>query len=221
MRIGTYRTGNAILADFWSGVIDEVDVFNRALTSAEIQAIFSAGSAGKCVGGSNQSPVANPGGPYAGAEGSAISFNGTASIDLDGDALTYAWDFESDGVVDAMTATASQIYRDNGSYTAKLTVDDGNGGTNSQTVAVTVTNVAPSLEPLSVPYTPIALQTSGTPVMISAAFTDRGTLDTQTGVLSCDGGTAGLVTAIATGGSGTANGTCTFTASGVYTVSMT
>ena len=33
---------------FWSGQIDEVELYNRALSSTEIQAIFKAGSAGKC-----------------------------------------------------------------------------------------------------------------------------------------------------------------------------
>ena len=34
----------------WNGVIDEVDIFNRALADSEIQAIVIAGSAGKCRG---------------------------------------------------------------------------------------------------------------------------------------------------------------------------
>jgi hypothetical protein len=32
----------------WHGLIDEIELFNRALSQAEIQAIFNAGSAGKC-----------------------------------------------------------------------------------------------------------------------------------------------------------------------------
>lgn len=35
----------------FNGIIDEVETFNRALTPAEIQSIFSAGSAGKCKDG--------------------------------------------------------------------------------------------------------------------------------------------------------------------------
>ena len=34
--------------DFFEGVIDEVEIFNRALDEAEIRAIYEAGSAGKC-----------------------------------------------------------------------------------------------------------------------------------------------------------------------------
>lgn len=36
---------------FFPGMIDEVEIFNRALSQAEIQAIFNAGSAGKCKPG--------------------------------------------------------------------------------------------------------------------------------------------------------------------------
>jgi hypothetical protein len=39
------RPGSAV----WNGQIDEVELFNRALSQAEIQAIYNAGSAGKCA----------------------------------------------------------------------------------------------------------------------------------------------------------------------------
>ncbi|MFQ5976260.1 MAG: LamG domain-containing protein [Candidatus Hydrothermarchaeales archaeon] len=35
---------------FFDGLIDEVEIYNRALDASEIQAIFNAGSAGKCKG---------------------------------------------------------------------------------------------------------------------------------------------------------------------------
>ena len=45
----------AFNGEFFDGLIDEVEIFNRALSQSEIQAIFNAGSMGKCK---NQSPVA-------------------------------------------------------------------------------------------------------------------------------------------------------------------
>jgi pimeloyl-ACP methyl ester carboxylesterase len=39
----------------WNGLIDEVDLFDRALTSTEIQAIYKAGGAGKCQSGPTNS----------------------------------------------------------------------------------------------------------------------------------------------------------------------
>jgi Concanavalin A-like lectin/glucanases superfamily len=41
------RAANAGLVEF-DGLIDEVEIFNRALSQSEIQSIFNAGSAGKC-----------------------------------------------------------------------------------------------------------------------------------------------------------------------------
>jgi Concanavalin A-like lectin/glucanases superfamily len=40
--------GNAQYGAHFNGLVDEVGVYNRALTSAEIRAIYDAGSAGKC-----------------------------------------------------------------------------------------------------------------------------------------------------------------------------
>jgi hypothetical protein len=48
--IGAVFTGGGILENF-AGLIDEVAIYNRALSAEEIAAIFNAGSAGKCKGG--------------------------------------------------------------------------------------------------------------------------------------------------------------------------
>jgi hypothetical protein len=45
--IGAVFTGGGIFENF-AGLIDEVTIYNRALSAQEIQAIFNAGSAGKC-----------------------------------------------------------------------------------------------------------------------------------------------------------------------------
>lgn len=43
-------------------------------------------------------PVANAGGPYAGVQGVPIALSGAGSTDPNGDALTFEWDFNLDGV---------------------------------------------------------------------------------------------------------------------------
>ena len=51
----------------WTGLIDEVEIFNRALSSSEIQSIYDAGSAGKCkfatftVNSTGDEPDGSPG----------------------------------------------------------------------------------------------------------------------------------------------------------------
>jgi PKD repeat protein len=71
----------------------------------------------------NQAPVADPGGPYGGDTGAAIRFDGTASTDPDGDALTYAWNF-GDGTT-GTGATPTHSYAAAGVYEVTLVVNDG------------------------------------------------------------------------------------------------
>jgi len=71
----------------------------------------------------NRAPTAGAGGPYSGDTGAAISFDGTASSDPDGDTLTYAWDF-GDGAM-ATGATPAHSYPAAGTYTVSLVVNDG------------------------------------------------------------------------------------------------
>jgi len=56
---GEFRIGSrsAGFGSWWSGRIDEVELFNRALSQPEIQAIVNAGSAGKCKGSPTPSPT--------------------------------------------------------------------------------------------------------------------------------------------------------------------
>lgn len=95
----------------------------------------------------NSPPVANAGGPYAGSEGSAVAFNGAASMDPDGDALTFAWDF-GDGSV-AATAAPSHLYATSGLFPVTLTVTDPSGALHATTTTATIANVAPSVSPIA------------------------------------------------------------------------
>jgi plastocyanin len=47
-RIGSIAVACPTDRYFWKGQIDEVEIFNRALSASEVQAIVNAGSAGKC-----------------------------------------------------------------------------------------------------------------------------------------------------------------------------
>src|SRR5207247_1968842 len=44
---------DSYIGRLFDGLVDEVEIFSRALTPSEIQAIFNAGSAGKCKTGSS------------------------------------------------------------------------------------------------------------------------------------------------------------------------
>ncbi len=82
------------------------------------------------------------------------SFDGTGSSDPDGDALTYSWDF-GDGA-SGSGSTASHTYASGGTYTVTLTVDDGNGGTDSASQTVN-----PTAPPAGDPYLTSGVAQSG------------------------------------------------------------
>ena len=84
----------------------------------------------------NRPPTANPGGPYAGTSGIAVSFDGSQSADADGDALTYSWNFGDGGV--GSGAAPTHIYATGDRFTVRLTVSDGRGGSTSATAVATV-----------------------------------------------------------------------------------
>lgn len=84
---------------------------------------------------SNSTPTASAqADKVAGSAPLTVNFTGTGS-DPDGDAITYAWDFTSDGTVDATTANATHTYAQAGQYTATFTVSDG---TRSRSVEVDI-----------------------------------------------------------------------------------
>jgi PKD repeat protein len=63
--------------------------------------------------------------PTAPVGGNTITFNGFSSSDPDGDALSYAWDFDSNGTVDATGVTANWVNVPAGAHGVTLTVNDG------------------------------------------------------------------------------------------------
>ncbi|MCG8698448.1 MAG: glycoside hydrolase family 9 protein [Bacteroidales bacterium] len=65
-----------------------------------------------------------------------VSFDASASSDPNNDPLTYLWNFGDGSTSTAMSP--EHTYQGIGSYTATLTVDDGNGNTDTDEVVITV-----------------------------------------------------------------------------------
>lgn len=85
----------------------------------------------------NQDPVVSLlAAPTEGEPPLAVSFTASAS-DPDGDEVTYLYSF-GDGVTTTGAPAASHTYNEPGTYTATVTVDDGNGGTASSSVTIMV-----------------------------------------------------------------------------------
>ncbi|MCZ7405877.1 MAG: PKD domain-containing protein [Candidatus Methanoperedens sp.] len=113
----------------------------------------------------NQPPVANPGGPYVGDEGSAITFDGSASSDPDaGDQIvSYEWDLDGDGTFESSGVNVTKTWPDDYSGTVTLRVTDTFGVSDTKSTTVTVNNVAPSVKLDSSYYAtvPVTLRIAG------------------------------------------------------------
>jgi outer membrane protein OmpA-like peptidoglycan-associated protein len=87
----------------------------------------------------NRQPVCRLTAPAQGQVGEAVTLDASGSSDPDGDPLSYTWDF-GDGTPPSKTtfARTTHSYARVGNYTARITVDDGKGGSCSATAPITV-----------------------------------------------------------------------------------
>ncbi|MCO4769607.1 MAG: PKD domain-containing protein [Deltaproteobacteria bacterium] len=159
-------------------------------------------------------PIADAGGPYAGIQNVPIALDASGSSDSDGNIVTYEWDCEGDGVYEFTSFNANDVtctYAATGTYTLQLQVTDDDGLMSTDTALVTLTNILPVAD-AGGPYTgteasPVAMDGSGS-----------GDADGTIVSYSWDCDSDGLPEVILP----TPNGaSCTFTASGTYTVTLT
>ena len=146
---------------------------------------------------------------------------GLDQTDLEGGSLTFAgsfvpgdsaarhrivWDF-GDGTTNESTLTPTHAYADDGVYTVTLSVTDAHGLSGSDTLSVTVANVAPLVE-----AGPDLIGNDGEPLQFAGSFTDPGAGDWHSIVWDFgDGATA----------EGTLSPAHSYHKPGVYTVSLT
>src|SRR5210317_1868518 len=101
----------------------------------------------------NQAPVANAGADSSVDEGSAVTLDGSASADPDGSITAYDWTQTSGTAVtlagadtDIATFTAPMVVAAE-TLVFRLTVTDNEGATGTDSVAVSVSPVAPPNQP--------------------------------------------------------------------------
>jgi outer membrane protein OmpA-like peptidoglycan-associated protein len=86
----------------------------------------------------NRPPRAQVAGPNETEVNVLINLSGEGSSDPDGDKLTYKWDF-GDGTTASFTfPNATHRYARVGNYTVRMTADDGKGGMDTASKAITV-----------------------------------------------------------------------------------
>ncbi|WP_116047409.1 ThuA domain-containing protein [Amycolatopsis palatopharyngis] len=75
-----------------------------------------------------------------------VNFDPAGTVDEDGGALAYAWDFDGDGNTDSTEAgPVSHTYDEPGQYNAQLSVTDETGLTGSVSAVITAGNTAPTV----------------------------------------------------------------------------
>jgi PKD repeat protein len=196
-RIGGDTTWSG--APYFTGRIDEVVVYPRALSAAQAAAHHTLGSTGTAP---NAAPTA--------AFTTSVSdltatFDGSGSSDRDGTVASYAWDF-GDGTT-ATGPTAIHAFAGAGTYPVTLTVTDDDGATAKRTEPVSV--VAPP--PNEAPEARFTASVGGRAVTADASgSSDRdGTMASYAWDFG-DGTTAAGPTA-----------THVYAADGIYTVTLT
>jgi glucose/arabinose dehydrogenase/PKD repeat protein len=123
LRFGPYGTGQAL--------------YYATRDGSEIRRITYTGTANRApIAGATASTTSGP-------VPLTVQFDGSTSSDPDGDPLTYAWDFENDGVTDSTAAVTAHQYSAAGVFTCKLTIRDVNGLENSTTIRIDAGNTPP------------------------------------------------------------------------------
>ena len=151
---GALRIGgnNSFAGEFFTGLIDEVRIYNRALPQADIQADMAGGEVSEPP--ANSAPVAQAD-SLAATVGTAVSFTSASLLandsDADGDALSVSEvaGVSAAGGTIASTGAGSWTYTPPsaaGADSFTYTISDGRGGSATGTVNVTV-NAAPPPPP--------------------------------------------------------------------------
>lgn len=107
-------------------------------------------------------------------EGDLVAFSGSFSDLNPSDTHTIVWTFGDGTSASGLLIPSPHAYADDGIYTVTLTVTDDNGGATSDTLTVTVKNVAPLVE-----AGPDQTVNAGDGVSFSGWFSDAGAADTH------------------------------------------
>jgi PKD repeat protein len=139
------RNGSAL---FGAGDLDEVAIYDRALSGATIAAHYA-------LTIQNGPPEASfTASPDPAPTGGVISLNASASKDLDGTITKYQWDLDGNGTYETSTGTtaaATGSYATPGAHLIGLRVTDNGGATAATTRTVTVQNQNPTASFLVTP----------------------------------------------------------------------
>ncbi len=180
---GVFSINHTYLDDDPTGTIS--DTFNVNVRLNDDDSDIDTDSASITV--DNVAPtIAITGAPGSSPEGTLINLGSSVSDPGTLDTFTYLWEVSSTNgqvIPDGAASTFSFTPNDNGTYTVTLTVTDDDGGVDTDTAIITVTNVAPSIDTISI-TSPINENDVAT---LSGTYSDAGSADTHTIDIDWDG----------------------------------
>jgi PKD repeat protein len=148
------RAGQSL---FGRGALDEVAIYNRALTPAEI-------AEHDASHGLNHRPHASlTASPNPVTPGTQVNFDASGSSDPDGSIVKYQWDLDGNGSYETdpgSSPTTSATYSQEGQVAVTVRVLDNNFATDTETTTLTVAETEPPPPP-PVSYSATVLATPG------------------------------------------------------------
>jgi PKD repeat protein len=174
---------------FGKGSLDEVALYKRALSAAEVKSHFLA------RGGNKAPTAAIAASPNPAQTNAPVTFDASGSSDPDGSVVKYEWDLDGNGTYETNTGstpTVSQSYTAPGERTVGVKVTDNQGAVGTATVGVRVQDQPPLPSFSATPNpastgTPIAFDASGSKdpdgsvVKYEWDLDGNGTYETNTG----------------------------------------
>jgi PKD repeat protein len=204
LSIGGFPITSCSPDDNFEGLIDEVRIYNRSLSTTEIQQLYTISAPTP-----NVAPTASiTASSTTGTSPLTVTLDSSGSTDSDGSIASYSWS-TSDGQT-ATGSTASLQFTTAGSHTVTLTVTDDDSATGTATETITVT------EPANLSPTALITATpdSGT-TPLTVALDGSGSTDSDGTISSYNWGTSDGQTA--TGSTASLQ----FTTAGSHTVTLT
>jgi PKD repeat protein len=161
-------------------------IYRKCSTVEGVSCDYVAGESAPVTIAINAPPVAVPGPEQNISLGEQAHFNGNNSYDVDGNIVSYAWDF-GDGQFSVGQA-AIHTYLSSGEYTVTLTVTDNYGAQNSNTTTVYVDAIAEQV--ISVEPNMLTIRVGETTVYFATYHYANGSIENITSVanFSSDGG---------------------------------
>ena len=124
----------------------------------------------------NHTPVAKlTATPSSGTAPLVVSFDASASSDVDGDALSYTFNFGDGAVVTQSSPIAQHTYEGVGSYSASVTVMDPDKAASSASVTIQTSSTPPPSN--SAPSASLTVSTTNGPIPLAVSFDASGSHD--------------------------------------------